>query len=182
MRIRVSITYMPVIVGWWSRDLSRVWGEYKCHCPLRYKDYHYKSPQGIFWKFRNRGIFWPQEWSRWWRARFVLCEAQRCAGNCWLKRTEVSSSREILRLISRNGMCEVRELIGTCTGYQVQNQLKLERRKLENVDMWLGNKGASQGLNWSLTSEAAVQLRLNWARTMLRSLGSAPTHPTPPPP
>lgn len=40
---------------------------------------------------------------------------------------------ENLILISRNGMFEVRELIGMCTDYQVQNQIKWGRRKLENV-------------------------------------------------
>ena len=30
------------------------------------------------------GIFWPQEWSKWWRARFVLCEAQNVQGTAVL--------------------------------------------------------------------------------------------------
>lgn len=87
----------------------------------------------------------------------------------------VVDSNGKFKAISRNGMFEVRELTGMCTGYQVRNQIKWGRRKLENVYISLDNKnGVSQELNWSLRNEAEVQLRLNWARTTLSDLGSAP--------
>lgn len=63
----------------------------------------------------------------------------------YLKRIVMDQNRENLRFVSRNGMFEVRELIVMCAGYRTENQIKWERKKLENVYSSLDNKeGVSQ--------------------------------------
>lgn len=49
------------------------------------------------------------------------------------KRIVMDKNQRNVRLISGNGMFEVRELIGNCNSYQVQDQISYERREVENV-------------------------------------------------